>query len=849
MEIWSDFSQWLSQENGIYWIQGKPGSGKSRCLIYCTANAKSNSIGKSCLMKYLTYQEETRELLVKWAGEAPLIIASFFFWYPGTPMQKSQNGLLRSLLHQIISQQPLLIPIAFPEAWDSFNENLAETLEMSRGELIRAVSRVLSQTVFELKICLFIDGLDEYEGDHAEIVALFEGVLTSESTKICVSSRPWLVFKNSFANHPTLKLQDLTKDDIEKYINEMLGESNHMAELQERESDEAASLIQDIARKSSGVFLWVTLVVRSLLTGLLNNDCISDLKRRLEQLPSDLEELYIHMLRRIDPFYLQQAIRLFVIVQKAHRPLPSLVVSIVDDYDPSASLASDIVLMAETDVASRCRKMEDKIQSRCLGLLECVNRAHPTSISASVVDFPFLDDLMYVAGFESLSVRVQYMHRTVVDFLEKEENWTKLLGSLKDDSIFHDVYQALCFSSLVQLKQIFSPSRYGMWASAYRPFAALVRECIDYAVKVETLTNGSATMLLDELNRTCAIHFHRAMKKANVPWAKTWVHTLLSSEPEVLNQQTMFLALAIEYKLERYLSEKMDQIRNSITPSDLQYLLNFTLRPEQKSNKILKLLLATGADLNAGEKGITPWQKVLKYAWHVSSVLSTSIERRQQLQEILDCCICHDAATDALIQIPSGNPQQGLNQSIPAVTVVALVGNARVLGVLLDRGADPNRAHGQSTPWMQSITYVYQELPKLVENRPENAEGTVQDWLKKFTLFLEYGANPRSFISISPSGMQGLKPRHVSVLTVINEVFSRWDERGAADLQARLPLGLAVELRQLQAREMIPSPPVSPAFSDESNKVLSPEDAAKLRQKMRYKKRDTMNKIFSALRK
>lgn len=58
---WSDFSQWLSQENGIYWIQGKPGS------------------GKSCLMKYLSHQEETRELLVKWAGEVPLIIASFFF--------------------------------------------------------------------------------------------------------------------------------------------------------------------------------------------------------------------------------------------------------------------------------------------------------------------------------------------------------------------------------------------------------------------------------------------------------------------------------------------------------------------------------------------------------------------------------------------------------------------------------------------------------------------------------------------------------------------------------------------------------------------------------------------------
>lgn len=29
---WSNFPQWLSQENGIYWIQGKPGSGESVCI-------------------------------------------------------------------------------------------------------------------------------------------------------------------------------------------------------------------------------------------------------------------------------------------------------------------------------------------------------------------------------------------------------------------------------------------------------------------------------------------------------------------------------------------------------------------------------------------------------------------------------------------------------------------------------------------------------------------------------------------------------------------------------------------------------------------------------------------------
>ncbi|KAF7510814.1 hypothetical protein GJ744_005914 [Endocarpon pusillum] len=68
---WSSFVDWLEQGNGVYWINGKPGS------------------GKSTLMNYITSEHQTKEVLTKWADGCDLVTASFYFWKPGTDLQKS----------------------------------------------------------------------------------------------------------------------------------------------------------------------------------------------------------------------------------------------------------------------------------------------------------------------------------------------------------------------------------------------------------------------------------------------------------------------------------------------------------------------------------------------------------------------------------------------------------------------------------------------------------------------------------------------------------------------------------------------------------------------------------------
>jgi hypothetical protein len=84
-----------------------------------------------------------------------------------------------------------------------------------------------------------------------------------------------------------------------------------LAQLSKQHAKEMSLLINGVVVKARGVFLWVKLVVQSLLRGLSDYNRISDLRKRVEYLPEDLEELYDQMLGNSEPFYHEQASYLF----------------------------------------------------------------------------------------------------------------------------------------------------------------------------------------------------------------------------------------------------------------------------------------------------------------------------------------------------------------------------------------------------------------------------------------------------------------------------------------------------------------------------------------------------------
>lgn len=364
---WDNFVEWLSKGNGIYWIQGKAAS------------------GKSTLMRFIQQNDLTRRNLELWSGHSELVAAAFFFWNSGVPEERSQRGLLRSLLFNLLQNRRTLISQIFPDEWENKSELAAHdlaigTINWSLAQLKKAFARLIACASQKLKMCFFVDGLDEYEGDPGEITQYFKDIsMVSEHAKFCLSSRPWPIFQDIFQDAPGLRLQDMTYDDIRLYVEDNLERNRNMQVLLDDDPRGSSELIGELVNKADGVFLWVVLVVKSLITGLRNGDTIVHLSRKLKAIPSDIEDLYDHMLKSIHPLDLEEASQIFQIFRKSGNDLGLATLQRAlhalqhFDYQTVISMEFETVQTSDSDFTkgvANLKRMNARLNSRCKGLLE-----------------------------------------------------------------------------------------------------------------------------------------------------------------------------------------------------------------------------------------------------------------------------------------------------------------------------------------------------------------------------------------------------------------------------------------------------------------------------------------------
>ncbi|KAF2647413.1 hypothetical protein K491DRAFT_614642, partial [Lophiostoma macrostomum CBS 122681] len=407
---WVDFSRWLESASPLYWVTGKAGS------------------GKSTLMKFVHDDPRTRQHLAA-SSHLPILTASHFFWNSSIQIQMSQIGLLRTLLGALLGQCKLYATVAFPHQWEAFSllglfyqKNDWTWTELERG-LIRLLRHLASHSL----VFLLIDGLDEYNGDHTDLVMFLKKIASDESLniKICVSSRPWVIFQDAFCCDPSLQMEYLTMPDMLQYTTEMLEVNRGHTELVAEEPEFSNHLIQQIAGRASGVFLWVVLVVRSLLSGITNGDGIVDLQTRLDSLPEDLGAVFQRMLDQIDPTYRTQASEILQVFRAADRRPTILTLAFADYPDLPAALAHPIEPIPLEKLDSKIRRARRRLESRCMGLLEVSS------------------------GSFTEKSRVSYLHRSVKDFLEGNTTWSKITAGL---SAGYDADLCLSKSYLMQLK-------------------------------------------------------------------------------------------------------------------------------------------------------------------------------------------------------------------------------------------------------------------------------------------------------------------------------------------------------------------------------------------------------------
>ncbi|RYN83646.1 hypothetical protein AA0117_g1679 [Alternaria alternata] len=228
---WDDFSAHLSgaKVSLPYFINGKAGS------------------GKSTLIKYVISHPHARARLQEWAGQHKLLSPRFFFWNVGTKLQKSHTGMLRTLLLSVLTQYHDLIPAVFPTLCAN-GIPITDDEPPSYVELKSAFERLKTRSAFFLRMCIFIDGIDEFEGDHRDM-STFLCSIASPAIKVVVSSRPINACLNVFKSCPTLRLHDLTQNDMSVFIRDILGSHPTMAALQAETTKKAATLEAELHEK------------------------------------------------------------------------------------------------------------------------------------------------------------------------------------------------------------------------------------------------------------------------------------------------------------------------------------------------------------------------------------------------------------------------------------------------------------------------------------------------------------------------------------------------------------------------------------------------------------------------
>jgi ankyrin repeat protein len=357
---WLDATK-LDKHHGFLWIKGNPGTGKSTLMKYAVTNARK-------LMKNK-------------------IVISFFFNARGEDMEKTTIGTYRSLLLQLLERLPALQDVFNSLSLSTSNINAyhqwsIESLETLLGQAIQGLG--------EIPVMCFIDALDECKEDQIrDMISFFErigklAVLSRIRFQVCFSSRHYPHITIQKGLDLVLEGQEGHSQDIVNYIS---------SELKIGHSKIAEQIRTELQEKASGIFMWAVLVGK-ILNKEYDSGRMHALRRRLQEIPSDLHDLFRDILTR-DSQNRDELVLCIQWVLFSRQPLSpaQLYFAILSGIEPEALSTLD----SDKDVIKRF------ILNSSKGLVE---------ITTSKIQ------------------KVQFIHESVKDFLVKENGLKDILPDL-----------------------------------------------------------------------------------------------------------------------------------------------------------------------------------------------------------------------------------------------------------------------------------------------------------------------------------------------------------------------------------------------------------------------------------
>ncbi|KAL7963435.1 putative kinesin [Trichoderma compactum] len=291
--IWThdEYKSWsISETSRLLYVQGKPGS------------------GKSTLTKYFDSNLQTKEAAAKQA-----IVAKFFYSFREGELQRSHYNMLLSLLYDILYQEEAFF---YHHCQTEYRTHRCSGVKWDYTSLKRVLRSLQDYRSTSKRFYLIIDAVDESEeSDRRNILNLLYDLCSNMEycvVKIFIASRPVTQLearRDEFLNF--IRLQDETTHDISNFANSLL------------EGLDLTRAIAYMIDNAQGVFLWVKLVGEELLRFYEDGYSEHDIFTMLQQLPTELEELYALMLERMrdKKVCLSYGLKMLRFILFAQRPL------------------------------------------------------------------------------------------------------------------------------------------------------------------------------------------------------------------------------------------------------------------------------------------------------------------------------------------------------------------------------------------------------------------------------------------------------------------------------------------------------------------------------------------------
>jgi hypothetical protein len=292
--------------------------------------------------------------------------------------------------------------------------------------------------------------------------------------------------------------------------------------------------------------------------------------------PSDLQMYFKHILDSIDKVYQSQTAQIFQMCLYTASPLSVVVLTFIEKEraNPDYAIIAEAQSLTNEEIILVRRKMKKYLNARCKGLLE-INIDPEEKFS--------------------LRYKIDFLHRTVRDFLRSNE-LQQMLQSQAPEGF--DANVSLCRATLAQVK-LLQQEELSSTSATSGALTRLTRELMVYAKEIELIHGRSEFKILDELDR-----FHAQHTKSAMPFIRT--HRELGDWEEVVSESLggVFLAWAIDAKLHLYVARKLEHNPNLMHHYTDRPLLDIALRYRMYNeaiypdSRLVQLLLQYGADPN-----------------------------------------------------------------------------------------------------------------------------------------------------------------------------------------------------------------------------------------------------------